>query len=101
MKLYIAGPMSGLPEFNYPAFHAAAEQLRGLGYEVESPAEPGQVDGWDWLDYMRRGLRQLLACDGVALLPGWHNSRGATTECNVAESLGLPTRRIDDWEVIA
>ena len=33
-RIYIAGPMSGLPEFNHPAFHAAAAQLRGAGYIV-------------------------------------------------------------------
>ena len=37
MKIYIAGPMSGLPEMNYPAFFAEATRLRGLGYEVINP----------------------------------------------------------------
>jgi hypothetical protein len=30
-RIYIAGPMTGLPEFNYPAFNAEAQRLRGLG----------------------------------------------------------------------
>lgn len=38
-RLYIAGPMSGLPQFNFPAFYAAAEALRAQGYDVVSPAE--------------------------------------------------------------
>ncbi|MCY1527250.1 hypothetical protein D9M68_623110 [compost metagenome] len=38
-RIYLAGPMTGLPEFNYPAFHAEAARLRALGYQVENPAE--------------------------------------------------------------
>lgn len=56
MKLYIAGPMTGLPEFNYPAFMDAERRLIAAGYEIENPAAPGQVDGWTWQDYMKRGI---------------------------------------------
>lgn len=38
-RIYIAGPMSGLPEFNYPAFNRAAAVLRAQGHHVENPAE--------------------------------------------------------------
>ena len=101
MKLYIAGPMTGLPEYNYPAFHAAAAELRAAGHEVVSPAE-----GWEhitdpaavsWQDYMRSGLSKLLHCEAVALLPGWAGSRGASLEVRVAEALGMPTRLVAEW----
>ena len=101
-RVYIAGPMTGLPDYNYPAFHAAAAKLRAAGHEVESPAEPGQVDGWTWADYMRRGLVQMLTCDTIALLPDWHRSRGARVEYNLAEGLGMRTILIGhDGEVVA
>ena len=29
--VYISGPMTGLPEFNYPAFFAKAAELRAEG----------------------------------------------------------------------
>ena len=95
-RVYIAGPMTGLPEYNYPAFHRAAAKLRAAGWHVESPAEPGQVDGWTWADYMRRGLQQMLTCDTIALLPHWHGSRGARIEVRLAtDVLGMTTIILD------
>ena len=95
-RVYIAGPMTGLPDHNYPAFHRAAATLRASGWHVESPADPGQVDGWTWADYMRRGLQQMLTCDTIALLPGWHTSRGALIEARLADTLGMPPVLVDD-----
>ena len=89
-RIYIAGPMYGLPASNSPAFHARAAQLRALGYHVENPAENKPGDDWEWLDYMRAALAQLITCDCVEMLPGWGTSLGATIEYDLAKSLGLP-----------
>lgn len=98
MKLYIAGPMTGLPEFNFPAFHAAADALKKVGYEVENPAENGsEGTDKDYRWYLRAGLDQLLRCDGVAVLEGWWESGGARWEVNTAGILGLPVRSVDEW----
>lgn len=94
MKVYIAGPMTGLPEYNYPAFHSAAAELRGRGYEVESPAEHDHGTDMPWDFYVRLGLVKLLDCDAVVLLPGWENSRGARLEWYVASRLQM---RCVDW----
>lgn len=85
--IYIAGPMTGLPDFNYPAFHAEAARLRALGYHVENPAENPEQETWS--GYMRQALRQMLTCDCVALLPGWANSKGATLERYTAQMVGI------------
>lgn len=37
--LYISGPITGMPDLNFPAFHAAAAALRAAGYTVTNPAE--------------------------------------------------------------
>ncbi|QDL55902.1 DUF4406 domain-containing protein [Rhodoferax aquaticus] len=88
-RIYVAGPMTGLPDFNYPAFNAASERLRALGFEVENPAENPEPHCGSWLGYMRMAIRQLSQCDGVALLPGWQKSRGARIEHQLAQQLGL------------
>ena len=89
MRVYIAGPMTGLPDDNYPAFHAAAEKLRAAGFVVENPAENDPPADPTWENWLRIALRQMLTCDAVVLLPGWHRSKGARLESQVAEQLGL------------
>jgi hypothetical protein len=89
VKLYLAGPMTGYPEFNFPAFHAEAARLRALGFEIINPAEIVTDQGVAWLDCMRADIKQLVDCDGIALLAGWAQSRGASIEQNLARDLGL------------
>ena len=100
--LYVAGPMTGLPEFNYPAFNEAAEQLMVKGFAVFNPVTaeernptPGIPQDWDW--YMRHALRMVLDSDGIALLPDWEKSKGATLEVVVANALGLTVRPVEEW----
>ena len=102
MRLYVAGPMTGYPEFNYPAFRAAERELREAGFEVLCPVDseqhnptPGKPQAWDW--YMRHALRMVLDADGIALLPGWEDSRGATLEHHIGQSLGLECRSVEIW----
>lgn len=89
--------MSGHPDDNFPAFEHARTLLRAAGHDVVCPAELGQVYGWEWVDYLKRDLRAMLDCDGVAMLDGWATSRGALLEVHVAESLGLEVRHLIDW----
>jgi hypothetical protein len=100
MKLYIAGPMTGLPEFNYPAFNRAETALKAVGFETRNPtgglAVPAD-DGTEWDEYMRRGIRLLLEADGVALLPDWSVSKGATVENDLAMALGMPRLTVGSW----
>lgn len=107
MKLYLAGPMRGIPEYNFPAFHAAAKSLREQGHEVWSPAERDlQQDGFDPAKdkahpiryYMRYDLPAVLESDAVAVLPGWENSTGAKLEVHVARVCDIPVLRADTLE---
>lgn len=89
MKLYLAGPMTGLPELNFPAFHAAAARLRALGFEVVNPAEINPDPSSGWHTCMRRDIPHLVTCDGIAMLTGWESSRGAKIERQLAEDLDM------------
>lgn len=89
MRIYIAGPMTGYTEFNYPAFHAAADVLRNAGYEVENPAEVEFGPDVPYEAMIRSGLTQLLRCDAIYMLGGWSSSKGASLEFQVACVLKL------------
>lgn len=100
---YLSGPMSGLPEFNYPAFTITAQSLRGKGYEILSPHEirvpdPNVIMSWDW--YMKRALAMLLEADAIILLPGWTESRGARREFDIAVDLKMNLYLYDRDEVV-
>ena len=111
MKIYVAGPMRGIPEFNFPAFYAAAAKLEAEGHEVFNPAardnekhgtdiSVGNATGDESLATAQHGfnLREALGADlawicaeadAIGLLPGWENSKGATAERATAVALGL------------
>lgn len=89
--------MAGIPGHNAPAFNDATRELVKRGYECYNPADIGQQPGWSWADYMKVCLRNLLDCDGVAFLPGWHDSRGSLLEMSVAADLGIPRKYYKDW----
>lgn len=88
-RVYLAGPMTGLPDFNYPAFNAEEKRIRALGCMVENPAVNMVYRGSPWETFMRDGIKRLMDCDILALLPGWERSRGANIERNLAITLGM------------
>lgn len=89
MRTYLAGPMTGLPDLNFPLFHAEAQRLRATGHEVVNPAEINVDPTKGWEDCMRADIAELVTCQAIAMLPGWQNSRGATLEHHIATALGL------------
>lgn len=92
--LYVSGPMSGLPELNYPEFFAAADRLRSLGFYVLNPADHGP--GGTWRECLARDLTILVHCHAVVVLDGWEKSKGARLECHVATELGMGIYRLGD-----
>lgn len=109
-RIYLAGPMQGYPEFNFPRFNAVAKALRAGGHSVFNPAERdierhGGVDiskgnATGTLDHAKDkhgfSLRQALSEDlnyitleanEIVLLPGWEKSNGAQAEHRTAVAL--------------
>ena len=94
MKIYLSGPMSGLPDFNHPAFNRAAKVLRMLGHQVVNPAEKainaeGLSETEVWQAFMRIDIKQLVDCEALVMLPGWAESKGATLERSIAQALSI------------
>lgn len=87
-RIYVCGPMTGLPEFNHTAFDAETARLRALGYEVVSPAEINP-NGGTWQECMKKDIAELMTCDVLAKLPGWIDSRGARLEILLAQQLEI------------
>ncbi|MGZ4518810.1 MAG: DUF4406 domain-containing protein [Mycobacteriaceae bacterium] len=105
---YVAGPMRGLAEFNFPAFDSLAAYMRKHEWLVFNPAEhdrevdPGMesqpafaigdvenLQGFSFHEAMRWDLRAITHCDAIVFLPGWERSTGAGHEKYVAEVCGV------------
>lgn len=104
MRLYVAGPMSGIPHFNIPLFDRVTADLRRMGHTVTNPAEedpppvreaalaskygsPADLlpTGFTHGDLLARDVKLIAdGVDGVVLLPGWEDSNGARLEAFTA-----------------
>jgi hypothetical protein len=102
-KVYVSGPMTGYPDYNFPAFHGMEAVLSALGYHTLNPARNFNGEhGHPREDYMRLDIQNVLQADAVVMLPGWTQSVGARTEVMVAHQLGLPlfeARYVDNEQV--
>jgi nucleoside 2-deoxyribosyltransferase len=94
MKIYLAGPMTGHKDLNFPAFNAAANVLRELGYRVINPAELNKDPTTPWAECMKLDIKYLVDCDMLVLMEGWETSRGASLEHHIAMSLGLQVQKL-------
>lgn len=111
-RIYLAGPMKGIKNFNFTKFDVEAYKLRKQGWEVFSPADNdreqwGKDDKWmptpDNMDDIKYDLRDILGqdlawicryADAIAMLPNWELSRGAIAEHALATALGLEIRYV-------
>lgn len=115
MKVYIAGPMSGIPQFNIPKFFRVASILKENGFYPVNPAEldgdsgllvaslknltgdPTKTEGFSngfdetvWAQVLGRDVELVLSkVEGIVLLEGWQKSKGARIEAFCALTQGL------------
>ena len=105
-RVYISGPMSGLPAMNRPAFRRAAEELEALGAYPFDPANAWEHDDKPYEWCMLHDLRMLTQIsdyvrgvpffDLLVLLPGFESSQGALIELSVARACGIDCRLAED-----
>ena len=125
-RLYIAGPMTGIEQFNFPEFDEAADTLRFYHgpdeCEFICPTELDSKDSRDaamlnpagdpklyrdmtgetWGDLLSRDVRVIAdKADGVIVLDGWEKSRGACLEVMVAVCGGKPIYDYEAWNQAA
>lgn len=112
---YVCGPMRGYPFLNFPAFDGARDLGLSLGFNIISPADIDREWGINPIedpgcqerieqqtandpDFIKKIVIRDLATiinlnpkngSGLALLPEWEDSTGATAEIAVAHWLGL------------
>ena len=90
-RAYVSGPMTGYKDHNFPAFDAASEKLRDLGYAVCSPADTSEFLGMDLdhSEFLRFDFEHILEADFLVALRGWESSMGALAELLMATRMGL------------
>lgn len=102
-NLYLSGPMTGIPEYNYPYFNRVAAVIRKKYQDkVFNPAEAfeGNTD-LPRDTYLRHDIEALLNVDAIVMLPGWDESKGALLELLIAKELNLDTWVWDEeWQLI-
>ena len=104
MRCYVAGPMTGLKNFNFESFDRARDILEKRGWEVISPADIDRAEGYvtedEWGNVtqterfnrkkvLRQDFAELLECEAVFMLPGWEHSEGARLERDLAINSGI------------
>ena len=106
MKLFISGPMRGIPYYGFPAFDAAKAAFEAAGFDVVTPADLDRAAGFDAMDLpettdwnteagfdvraaMKRNIDALLDSDGVVFLEGWGGSLGCNIERLIADRLNM------------
>lgn len=104
-KCYIAGPMSGIPEFNFPAFFHAEVNLKPYYDIVWNPAAKSQEanldseafktgdnikaieKGFDFKESYLWDVTKVIESDAIYMLKGWQYSPGAVGEHAVAVAM--------------
>lgn len=94
-KIYVSGPMTGIPEYNAPAFNALARRIKDMGLFCVNPidisanivtsVERGEITMPSRYYFMRLDIQALCDCDAILMLPGWQKSWGAKWERIIAK----------------
>ncbi len=89
MRVFISGPIAkhGLEKAR-KIFNQAEDDLRRRGHTPVNPFKD-ERNKMTWTECMRLSIQDLLTCDGIYMLPAWHESKGALLERMIATNLKL------------
>ncbi|MBR2504796.1 MAG: DUF4406 domain-containing protein [Elusimicrobiaceae bacterium] len=90
--IYLSGPMTGLPDYNRPAFDLRAKLIREAGYTVNNPAEISRKHGLDkpYAFFFREAMRMLLQSDVIYVFGDVTKSEGSQMEIKTAKMAEIP-----------
>jgi hypothetical protein len=109
--VYLAGPMTGKPYYNFLQFDAYKARLTIKGLNVVSPADIDRKYGFDPLksmtknlpnreDCIQRDVQAICGVDAVCLMPGWKRSKGSLVEVAAAVFLDKPCYELKNLDRI-
>lgn len=91
-KVYISGPITGTKDYleKFEDIETALVLIH-KGVEVINPAKVNAnlPESTTWEEYMRMSLCMLSMCDGIYMMEGWQQSRGANLEYAYAKGMGI------------
>ena len=104
---YYSGPMSGYEQYNAPQFKFDVNALRAVGIIIESPEENKRPTGWEYLTEMKLWqvmmdlcVIQMGKCNGIIMMKGWPQSRGAVRELQYATDRNWPVYYYDEYRLM-
>lgn len=97
-RVYIAGPITGIQNFNHKAFYSSGVELWHLGF---LPVNPHNIcrhilrsdfttDEQHWQACLKADMPHIISAHYMLMLDGWQQSRGACFERQIALTLGIP-----------
>lgn len=96
MKIYLAGKITGNPNFK-DDFKKAELELRLKGHKVLNPADTiARIDGLKHEEYLHICLAMIDVADAVAFLPNWKDSKGAKIEMEYAKKANKKIMYLED-----
>lgn len=96
--LYISGAISNAPNLNKEKFANATKKLRSLGYIVINPHEIcSDIPASQWEDCMKICIKRLMDADIIIMLDDWQQSRGATVEFKIAQTVNISQFLYNDF----
>lgn len=98
-KAYLSGPITG--KKNYKGLFSFTEELVKLcdALRIYNPASD-IPDSFSYEEAMKRCVTALAEYDTIVMLPGWHTSKGARLEHDIALACGINIIDLTNYRLV-